>query len=173
MNHLENKSFIDSVPLFNILTSQQKEALLAGLNTQKWHSGQRIVKEGDVGDLFYIIKEGLVSCSQNGIEIRQMSKGDFFGEQSLLYGSPRTATCTAISEVKLISIGSNSLIEVLGSSLQQILYRNTLRIACERSPVLSTLSKEQKEDIFDNMKVNTFQPGAVIVSRGTQKGHRL
>lgn len=42
--------------------------------------GEIIVREGDPGDLMYIIKDGTVVCTQQGREIRRMESGDFFGE---------------------------------------------------------------------------------------------
>ncbi|CAG9311323.1 PKG_8 [Blepharisma stoltei] len=173
LNHEENKRFIDSIPLFNALMPNQKDALLTSLVTQWWNNGQKIVKEGDEGDLFYIIKQGIVSCTEKGREIRQMTKGDYFGEIALLYNTKRTATIAAIDEVKVVSIGREALIEVLGNNLEQILYRNTLRIAVEKSNTLKGLSKEQKELIFDNMKVKTFYPGEVVIPRETLKGNNL
>ncbi|CAG9314505.1 PKG_2 [Blepharisma stoltei] len=170
LNLEENKNFLDSVPLLNQLTSEQKDGLLASLVTEKWSSGQSIVKEGDTGDHFYIIKEGCVSCSQKETEIRQMFKGDFFGEQALLYNSPRTATITAISEVKVVSIGRHALMDVLGSNLQQILYKNTQMIAMDKSPNLKNFSKEQKGKIINIMRIQNFSSGEVIIPRGANKG---
>lgn len=102
-----------------------------------------------------------------------MTKGDYFGEIALLYNSRRTATITALGDVKVISIGRQALIEILGSNLQQVLYRNTLRIAIEKSQTLKILSKEQKEAIFDHMKVLVYSPGQVVIPRGIRKGRNF
>ncbi|CAG9330980.1 PKG_34 [Blepharisma stoltei] len=173
LNYEENKTFIESVPLFQTFTNAQKDALLSSLVTQKFSNCERIVKEGDTGDLFYIIKDGIVSCSENDREMRQMVKGDYFGELALLYDSKRTATITAIGEVKLVSIGRKSLIEVLGNNLEQILNRNSQRIAVEKSEVLKILSTDQKEAIFNTMRVSIYKAGELVISRGTPKGRNL
>jgi len=65
------------------------------LTLQKFENGEAIIREGDAGDLFYLIKEGDVVASVEGKEIRRMGKGNFFGEQALLYDAGRTATVTA------------------------------------------------------------------------------
>jgi cGMP-dependent protein kinase len=44
-----------------------------------------------------------------------MHKGDFFGEQALLYNVPRTATITAVGDVKCVAISRENLNRVLGS----------------------------------------------------------
>lgn len=83
--------------------------MLNSLILHTFSRGQNIVNEGDPGDLLYIIKDGVVSCLKGDKEIRQMGKGDFFGEQALLYNSPRTATVRALSEVKCLSIKRSNL----------------------------------------------------------------
>lgn len=152
---------------------QQKDSLLATFSTQRWTIGQKIVKEGDAGDLLYIIKEGTVSCTQNDVEIRQMSKGEFFGEQSLLYNTPRTATITALSDVKVLSIGSEALIEVLGDSIQKIIYKNTQRIGIEKNDKLRSLSMNQRERVLDRMNIIKYTNNEVIIPRGSTKGDKL
>lgn len=77
---MENKQFFDSVPLLTNLNQSQKDSLLNALSTLKYNPGDRIVKEGDPGDLFFIIKEGEVVCTKDNREIRRMGRGDFFGE---------------------------------------------------------------------------------------------
>jgi len=68
------------VPLLSNLNQIQKDNLLNSLSALKYNPGDRIVKEGDPGDLFFIIKEGEVICTKNDREIRRMNRGDFFGE---------------------------------------------------------------------------------------------
>jgi cGMP-dependent protein kinase len=63
LNYMENKTFIDSVPLLQVLTNDQKDTMVAALTSHKFMDAARIVNEGDPGDLFYIIKDGTVSCT--------------------------------------------------------------------------------------------------------------
>ena len=172
-HYIENKKFIDSVPLFALLTSTQREALVGSLSSLKFRQGERIVKEGDPGDLFYIISEGRVVCTQKAETIREMEKGDFFGEQALLYNCMRTATITALTEVKCVAIGRNKLNTALGSQLQQILYRNSIMIAFEHSEYLSRLQKSQKMRLIDLMKVSSHFNGKTVYSSGVCNPARL
>jgi cGMP-dependent protein kinase 1 len=172
-NYLENQQFIEIVPLFKILTSSQKDALVGSLSTLKFRVGEKVVNEGDPGDLFYIIKEGTVSCTQKGKLIRQMFKGDFFGEQALLYNSVRTATITATTDLKCVAIGRERLTKVLGNQLQHILYHNTKKIIIERSEVLSRLNPYQVDKALENLHVQTFQKGEVIIPQSTLKGSKM
>jgi cGMP-dependent protein kinase len=174
-NYKENRAFLDSVPMFAYLTSQDKEKLLSALSAQRFFAGKHVVTEGEPGDVFYIIKEGAVTCSAGGIEVRKMRKGDYFGEQALLYNTVRTATVTADDTVRVLSIGREQLAEVLGQSLQQVLYRNTLRIAFDRSDFLSKLTTAQKETVIDAMSYRAFAEDEVVLAKGedTSKAIRV
>ena len=166
-NYKENKDFINSVPIFDSMTMPEKENLLAVVTTQKFQGGKKIVIEGEPGDLFYLIKEGTVSCSVKGVEIRKMEQGDYFGEQALLYNTTRTATVTAVDNVRVLSIGREQLREVLGTSLQRIIYRNTQRIALDQSEILSKLTLDQKEKLIDSIQISSYQDGDIIIPAQT------
>ncbi|OMJ81260.1 hypothetical protein SteCoe_18317 [Stentor coeruleus] len=172
-NYQENKRFIESVPLFQILTPIQKENLVGSLSTLKFRSKERIVNEGDPGDLFYIIKEGSVVCTQGGKEIREMGRGDFFGEQALLYNSVRTASIIALNDVKCVAIGRDRLTKVLGTHLQQIIYQNSKRMALDRSEVLCKLDPEQNSRIISNLRVESYPKGRVVIPAGIGKGAKM
>lgn len=102
----------------------------------KFENDEKIIKEGDSGDLFYIIKEGEVLCTVKEDEIRQLSKGDFFGEQALLYAGVRTATIIALGEVECLSLSRQDLEEIFGSSLKDVLYKRSTIISLEKSAKL-------------------------------------
>jgi cGMP-dependent protein kinase len=165
-NYEELLMFISSVKLFNSLTVSQKTSLVEALTSLRYESGQVIVNEGDPGDLFYLIKEGLVSCTQQGRELRRMSKGEFFGEQALLYDTVRTATVTALTEVKCISISREILMEVLGNRLQDIIYHNSIRMALEKSQYLGRLNREQIEAIVSIAEVKHLCLGTTLQAEG-------
>jgi cGMP-dependent protein kinase len=169
----ENKEFIDRVMMFQVLTQAQRNSLIDSLTTLKYSDGSAIVNEGEIGELFYIIKEGTVSCCQQGQEIRQLARGDFFGEQALIYSSNRTATCIAVGEVKCLSITRDKLTMALGASVQLIIYKNSLRIAFSKSEFLSKISSAQQEQLIHLMQVTTYAKHSVVIADGTQIGDRL
>ncbi|CAG9323131.1 PKG_22 [Blepharisma stoltei] len=172
-NYQENKQFVESVPLFHILTTSQKDSLVSSLSTLRFRAGERIVNEGDPGDLFFLIKEGLVSCLQEGREIRQMTRGDYFGEQALLYNCVRTASIVAAEDTKCVAIGREKLTKALGNHLQQIIYQNTKRIAIDKSQILSNLTGEQQIKLLNSLRVRSFRDNELVIPRSLNKGAQL
>ena len=70
-----------------------------------YHKGETIIKEGQLDRRMYIILEGSVkitlSDNDEKINVANLNKGDFFGEMSLFNDTPRSATATALEDVKL------------------------------------------------------------------------
>ena len=162
----ENKKFIENVGLFSMLTEEQQDFLLNSLSTQQFVPGYMIVYDGDPGRLFYIVKEGMVSVIKDGKEIRQMGKGDYFGEQALLYSGNRTASVLTLTPTICLSIAAESLLLALGSKLQNAIYKNSLKIAAEKDRVISKLSHSQIARVVDVVTVATYKKNDIIFTAG-------
>lgn len=87
--------------IFPIQTVQLKLSPTQGIVKLHYEPGEIIFHEGDVGDYFYIIAEGAVDVIQDEKLVRQLKKGDFFGEGALLNEKMRSATirCNAPCDV--------------------------------------------------------------------------
>jgi putative ABC transport system ATP-binding protein len=63
-----------------------------------------IVRQGDPGDKFYLIRRGEVRVIKDGRPLRILSKGEFFGDRALVTGEPRIASGQAVGEVELYTM---------------------------------------------------------------------
>lgn len=169
----ENRSFLSSVPQLEMLTPEQVDVMLSTVTDLHFIAGQKIVKEGDPGDLFFIIKEGIVACSQEGREVRRLGRGEFFGEQALLYNVPRTATVTAVDNCKCLAIGRELLQQALGNHLEKTVYRNSIRISIDSSPVFSNLTPDQVNQVIDRVQLSQYPSSTIAIPSGTPKGYCL
>lgn len=77
-------------------------------------SGATIIREGDPGDKFYIIKGGEAVVTQGGKEVNRLFKADFFGERALLRSEPRVATVAAVQETVCLVLDRDTFVEILG-----------------------------------------------------------
>ena len=91
---------VDAVPIFAPLSLAAKEQVAAKLSDATAEPGQAVMREGDAGDLFYIVRDGELTVTV-GRAARGRSRGDFFGEIALLRDVPRTATVTAATSPAL------------------------------------------------------------------------
>ncbi|MCA8838372.1 MAG: protein kinase [Gammaproteobacteria bacterium] len=74
----------------------------------KHKPGDRIIREGDTDNSFYIVITGEVDVYKGDIRISQLREGDSFGEMGFMGGARvnRTASVQASSEVMLLRINS-------------------------------------------------------------------
>ena len=82
-------------------------------------SGKKVVyRQGEAGEEMCIILSGLMKISTRSADGKEiifdlLSKGDFFGELSLLDGEPRTATVTTLVPSVLIVLKRDCFIQLL------------------------------------------------------------
>ena len=77
-------------------------------------AGTVVVAEGEPADDFYVIEDGALDISSAGAgHIRVVRTGEWFGEIGLLREIPRTATVTAVTDVRLLVISGERFAQAL------------------------------------------------------------
>ncbi len=112
-NHLR------SVRLFSSLDGLFLNHLKEKVELVTFGKNQVICKQGDPADAFYLIRQGMVKVSNalpGGEMVRTyLGRGDYFGEIGLIYGTPRTATCTALDTVAVVKIAKDEFDAMLAN----------------------------------------------------------
>jgi CRP-like cAMP-binding protein len=89
------------VPLLALLPEPTLDALARATTRVEAAAGDVVIREGEPGDLFYVIESGEVEVTKEGRHVATLGSGEFFGEIALLRDVPRTATVTALSDTVL------------------------------------------------------------------------
>ena len=91
--------------LFRPLPPPQLEAVARRGTWLTVVAGTVLVREGEIGDRYYVIADGALEVTHDGTPLRVMDvPGSGFGEIALLLDVPRTATVTATTEAVLFAI---------------------------------------------------------------------
>ena len=95
---------LKTVPLFEGLSKRELDLVYRTGKEVSFDAGHDIVEEGATGIGFHLILQGDVDVLVHGKARAKLSRGDYFGEMSLLDGGPRSATCRTASEVHTLAL---------------------------------------------------------------------
>jgi MFS family permease len=105
-------ALIQQVPMFAPLSIAAKERVAANLLRQSVAAGQVVIRAGESGDRFYIVGDGELEISADGLR-KTARAADYFGEIALLRDVPRTATVTALVDSRLYALQREDFLAVV------------------------------------------------------------
>jgi len=111
--------FLKQCPVFVQLTPRTLTHVADQMVLEKHSAGTMVIRQGDPGEKFYLIRDGMVDVVVDGTAPRTVAtlgKGDFFGEAALLTGEPRNATVMAKEDVQLYALGNEEFQAVIAES---------------------------------------------------------
>ena len=122
---------LKEVPFFAGLGSKSLAKLMSGLEQRRFPEGSTIVKQGDAGDAFYVVRSGTVRVvlergGMPGIQIATLGPKDGFGEMALLTDQPRSASVLALTDVETWRLSKVAFEGLLEESLSLAVYFNRI-----------------------------------------------
>jgi CRP/FNR family cyclic AMP-dependent transcriptional regulator len=88
-------------PLFEGLSRKELVQLARVSEDLEIPPGKVLCKEGDIGQEFFVIVDGEADVTREGKRLATRGGGDFLGEIALLEETPRTATVTAQTPMRV------------------------------------------------------------------------
>ncbi len=104
---------LQSVGMLNALPLPAIEQLARGLEPVRVPAGDAVVRQGDVGDRYFVIESGEAEVIGDGRRVATLGPGEGFGEIALLRRVRRTATVRAGSELRLHALRSDHFLPVV------------------------------------------------------------
>nr|VZH95894.1 unnamed protein product [Spirometra erinaceieuropaei] len=184
--HKENLNFLQSVPVFKKLSQHKLHKLADVLEQLCYEQDDYIIRQGEVGETFFIIQSGEVQITQfqdpdqPAKEIRVLGTGDWFGERALYTLEKRSANAVALStQVNVLCLDRSNFIHLIGDlneikSKEYADYKresqsssSTVDLETERSSTTSNRSCDDDTPGVVNRKPLTA-PNTVTTSKGRQ-----
>jgi len=112
--------FLQNCSVFKDVSQTALAGTAKVMKLEIYEPGEMIIREGEEGDRFYLIRSGNVEILKEAdSQLTSMGKlepGDFFGELALLKDEPRSASIKALTKVEVFSLARKKFKEVVRSS---------------------------------------------------------
>jgi small-conductance mechanosensitive channel/CRP-like cAMP-binding protein len=105
----EVRSILERVSFLRPLSDEDMDYLAAAGRREFCPADETVVRQGDPGHSFYVILDGTVSVDVKGASgeetrVARLSRGDYFGEMSLMTGEKRSATVRTQRDTEFLVI---------------------------------------------------------------------
>ncbi|KAL3763492.1 hypothetical protein ACHAW5_010884 [Stephanodiscus triporus] len=165
--------------LFRSCSDEELHDLIDAFDTAVFNAGAVVIRQGDEGDLFYVVEEGkldiFVSTASSQQEVQVGApyvSGSSFGELALMYGSARAATIRANSDCVLWSLDQRAFKEITTSHKQkrdEIILETLRKVKIGDSVLGDVLEPSDINAMALATQSDSFCKGDVIIRQG-EKG---
>lgn len=165
--------------MFQNITDDQRELIFKAMEPMPVKEGQWVIKQGTVGDRFYIIDEGsfevrIVPENQkdedgsggNCVHVYEGSRENHshpsFGELALMYSAPRAASIISQSDGLLWALHRYAFKKVIAEQTSRMEAEKVLK----KIDVFKTFSSDSLKELASSLCEAKFSRGDVIFNEG-------
>ena len=109
---------LGAFPAFSELGPELLASAARQCRTSTWRPGEEVFRQGDRGNLFYIIERGRFQVIRHETLVATLEDGDCFGEVALVTDNPRNATVRALTPAVVLTLSRESFQQLLRESPQ-------------------------------------------------------
>jgi cAMP-dependent protein kinase regulator len=150
--------------LIKHLEDYQRKDIFDAMFPVVHNPGDIIIKQGDEGDNFYVIDEGIVDVFVDNFYVNTFADSGSFSELALIYNTSYKATVKAKTAVKLWAIDRDTYRRILMGSIikKRKLYEEIL----SKVSIIASLDEYERLTIADALTSVEFSDGDTVVKQG-------
>jgi uncharacterized membrane protein len=156
---MDHATLLRTVPMFQGLEPEDLKVLAASLSERRFAAGQIIMHQGDHGREMYVVAEGDVNIFLPGddsrrVSLKDIARGEFFGELALFDDKPRSASALATSDAVLLELTRETLSSYLSKrprAAMAILETMAERLRETNALLSARVTKNAVEEIEQNL----------------------
>jgi putative peptide zinc metalloprotease protein len=171
---LDARELVGKLRFLGELSFPQREAVVNHLSLEQYRRGDFVVRQGEPGEEFYLIRKGqaeVVQVDADGWprELAVLRRGDYFGELALLYHQPRSASVRALTPLEVYGLGRDAFETMVAPQLRDYgLTRQRIEDRSElaRMSLFRQTSPSELDPILDHLRAEEFPSGTTIIQQG-------
>jgi len=163
LNFEDNKKFLTSLPVLNMIEHEQKNKLINSFLKQTYEENIKIINKGEISPNIYFIQNGEVEVRDKDKIIKVLKKGDYFGEREILINSLRTHDVITKTKCVLFSISAASLFKIFGEKYQSMIFLSLIKTAILKTKNLKKFNIKLIENVFDCFKAKFINKSEQII----------
>ena len=148
------KNRLSQAFMFMNLEEKNLKEVIDAMDSHKAQPKDLIIKEGEPGEVLYIVESGEMTCSKiiNGETkiLKKYNEGDVFGELALLYNAPRAATIQADTECFLWVLDRQTFNHIVKDASQN--KRAKYEKFLSTVPILQNMDHYERSKLADAVK---------------------
>ena len=102
-----------AIPLFKYVSTRNLERIMAITVRRRFQAGAEVFKVKSEGDALYVVVDGRVELSRDGLVLATIKAGGHFGEMAMVDQSPRSATARAATPVRVLVLERRRFFELM------------------------------------------------------------
>jgi len=159
---------LEGAALLKYLDASSKLTVVRALFAKNAANGTDIIKQGDAGDLFYILENGSADVfikkgDEEAKKVTSYSAGAVFGELALMYGEPRAATVSTTSECLLWCLDRTTFKNIM---MKQNNEQYGAVKFLDKVPIFKPLSSFEKTRFAEALSEVSFAAGTAVIKQG-------
>ena len=168
---------VPPIPLFSLLSPATFMDVIHLVQLRRFGDGTFVVREGEIGESFYVIARGMVRVTQHDVlgkerELAKLADGSVFGEMALISNSPRTATVTTSGNVDLLDFNREALTAAseqiidIATALDRFTRDRLVQNILATNPLFRPFDRNQRLELLRRFSAHEVTPATVIVREG-------
>jgi len=155
--------------LFNTLEEKDCNTVIDAMEEVKFKAGDTIIRQGDNGDVLYLIEEGHLDCyktfkKEEGEKyLKTYMPGEAFGELALLYNAPRAATIKAKTNTILWSLDRETFNNIVKEAAMK--KREKYEAFLKNVDIFSTMDPYELSQVADALSVIKYNKEEYIIKQ--------
>jgi putative peptide zinc metalloprotease protein len=171
---VEASELIDALPMFEDIPVEALNEIAGRVRLRGLGGGQPVFRQGDQPDAFYVVRKGVLEVVEEDLEsggerrIRDLGRGESFGELGLVTAAPRAATVRAIGAADIFEVDKGAFDHLLADKLHLPDFEPTLQQVAELRGLscFAGLSTAQLWELLEGGAWVSFAPGEQIMREG-------